>query len=232
MNIVKLEEPRALERAMTLLQQGGVVSFPTDTVYGIGASIAHPEALSRIYEMKGREHSRPLPVLLASPSAIDIVSPGVDPRLSRLASHFWPGALTVIVPARLGLPSQLIGEGHTVGVRVPDHSIALTLAQRSGGALAVTSANLSGCAPATRPAEIPDDLGSQLDLILDGGIARLGQASTVISQSNDTLEIIREGAIPGADIQAAWDQILDEGADPPDEQRSSAVAGVTTKASA
>jgi L-threonylcarbamoyladenylate synthase len=229
MKVMKLEEPRALEHAIATLQHGGTVAFPTDTVYGIGAAINAPEALVRIYEAKGRESWRPLPVLLSSPSAISVVSPGIDQRLLKLATNFWPGALTVAVPALPNLPPQIVAPDGTVGVRVPDHSIALTLAQRSGGAIAVTSANLSGDPPATRPEEIVPELAERLDLVLDGGIARLGMASTVVSLVGDTITIIREGAIAAGTIQQVWTDIL-AGSDPQSRNSIAPAGGVLDEA--
>ncbi|HYI25917.1 MAG TPA: L-threonylcarbamoyladenylate synthase [Thermomicrobiales bacterium] len=208
MKVLRLEEPRALEHAIHTLQHGGTVAFPTDTVYGIGASLAAPDALRRIFELKGRDRRRPLPVLLSSPSAMAVVSDHVDPRLLELASEFWPGALTVAVPARAGLPAEVVAGDGTVGVRIPDHSIALTLAQRVGGALAVTSANLSGSPPAVKPDDIVPELAAGLDLVLDGGIARLGKASSVVALQGDTIAIIREEAVAAAAIESAWQGIL------------------------
>ena len=198
MKVMKLEEPRALEHAIATLQHGGTVAFPTDTVYGIGAAINAPEALVRIYEAKGRDSWRPLPVLLSSPSAISVVSPGIDHRLLNLATNFWPGALTVAVPALPNLPPQIVAPDGTVGVRVPDHSIALTLAQRSGGAIAVTSANLSGRPAARRLSEVDTEIRKGVDIVLDGGELS-GTPSTVIDltryEDGGTWEILREGAV-------------------------------------
>ncbi|MGC4190865.1 MAG: L-threonylcarbamoyladenylate synthase [Thermomicrobiales bacterium] len=204
MVLLRLEEPRALEQAIAALQRGGVIAYPTDTVYGVGASIHYPGALGRIYEIKGRKAEAPLPILLASSGDLAKVSTGVDPLLLALASRFWPGPLTVAVPAKPSLPPQVIAADSTVGVRVPAHSIALTLAQRVGGVLATTSANISGQPPATKASEISQPLRNRLDLILDGGISRNGKASTVIRLEGDTIHIIREGAIPAGTIQAAW----------------------------
>jgi L-threonylcarbamoyladenylate synthase len=204
MPLLRLEEPRALEQAIAVLQHGGVIAYPTDTVYGIGASLQFPDALDRIYAIKGRRADAPLPVLLASSEDLAKVSPGVDPRVLELASRFWPGSLTVAVPALASLPPQVIAADGTVGVRVPAHSIALTLAQRVGGAIATTSANPSGLPPATRASEVIEALGERLDLVLDGGYSRGGTASTVIRPEGDTITIIRDGAIPAETIRDAW----------------------------
>ncbi|MGC4107528.1 MAG: L-threonylcarbamoyladenylate synthase [Thermomicrobiales bacterium] len=204
MVMLRLEEPRALEQAITALQHGGIVAYPTDTVYGIGASIHYPGTLSRIYEIKGRKADASLPILLASSGDLAKASTGVDPLLLSLASRFWPGSLTVAVPAKPSLPPQVIAADGTVGVRVPAHSVALTLAQRVGGVLATTSANISGQPPATKADEIGTTLRNRLDVILDGGISRNGRASTVIRLEGDTIHIIREGAISAETIQSAW----------------------------
>lgn len=208
MIFLRLEEPRALEQAIASLQKGGVVAYPTDTVYGLGASLHYPGSLRRVFEIKGRSREKTLPVLLASSADLATVSTGIDPRLLALASRFWPGPLTVAVPARSSLPAEVIAEDGTVGVRVPAHSVALTLAQRCGGALATTSANMSGYAPARRANEIGEPIRSLVDLVLDGGIARGGTASTVVRQEGATIVIIREGAIASTHIQSAWQDIL------------------------
>lgn len=204
MKLLTLEEPRALEQAISAMQHGGVVAFPTDTVYGIGASLAHPDALERIFKVKQRDRDRTLPLLLSSAEELDKVTEFVEPALLRLASAFWPGPLTVALPARRSLPPYVVAADNTVGVRVPDHSVALTLAQRCGGAIAVTSANLSGQLPARRPEEIDPALADELDLILDGGIAKGALASTVIRLEGATISVIREGAISTPAIEAAW----------------------------
>lgn len=204
MKLLTLEEPRALEQAIATMQRGGVVAFPTDTVYGIGASLAHPAALERIFRIKHRNQDRTLPLLVASPADLAQVTAEVDPLLLRLASAFWPGPLTIALPARRDLPGFVVAPDGTAGVRVPDHSVALTLAKRCGGAIAVTSANVSGQAPARRPEEIDPALAAELDLILDGGIARGHLASTVIRLEGATIVTLREGAIPRSAIESTW----------------------------
>lgn len=209
MKLLTLEGPRALEQAASAMQHGGIIAFPTDTVYGIGASLAHPTALRRIFEVKGRERQRTLPVLLASPADLFRVTPAVDPDLLTLARHFWPGPLTIAVPALTSLPEEVVAGDNSVGVRVPDHSVALTMASRCGGAIAATSANLSGQQPACRAEDIDPDLAEQLDLILDGGLAPCGLASTVVRREGATIFVVREGAVPASTIQTIWDAIRD-----------------------
>lgn len=207
MAFLSLEDRRALETAIQAIQQGGVVAFPTDTVYGIGASLRHEAALARIYDIKGRHPDKPLPVLIARPDLIADISTEPDADLLQLASRFWPGPLTVVLPANPSLPTEVTAPDGTVGVRVPDHSIALTIAQHNGGAIATTSANLSGEPPTSRAEDVRDSLGDRVDIILDGGIAPGGSASTVIRRDGDTITVIREGAISNDTIQKVWSEI-------------------------
>ena len=207
MAYLSLEDKRALEIAISMVQQGGVIAFPTDTVYGIGGSLSHPGALTRIYDIKGRSHEKPLPVLVSQPEVIDTLTDEPDPELLRLASHFWPGPLTIVLKAGDSLPAEVIAPDGTFGVRIPDHSIALTIAQHNGGAIAASSANRSGDPPACRAEEILEALGGEIDVILDGGIAPQSLASTVIRRDGDTITVIREGAISGETIRQAWNDM-------------------------
>ena len=204
MSYLSLEAPRALETAIASVQHGGVIAFPTDTVYGIGASLAHEAALARIYDIKGRPADKPLPILVAHPGEIARLAVDADAALLRLAEQFWPGPLTVVVKGRPDLPAEVKAPDGTIGVRVPDHSVALTIAQRCGGAIATTSANRSGQPPACTAEEIREQLGAAVDVILDGGIAPCGLPSTVIRREGDTIAILREGAIAPSRIQEAW----------------------------
>lgn len=207
MAFLSLEDGRALETAIQSMQHGGVVVFPTDTVYGVGASLKHGAALARIFDVKGRQPDKSLPILISRPEMIATLTENPDEDLLRLASRFWPGPLTVVLPAKATLPPEVKAPDGTVGVRVPDHSIALTIAQHNGGAIAATSANLSGQPPARRAEEVRASLGDRVDVILDGGIAPGGLASTVIRRDGDTISVIREGAISNDTIQQAWSEI-------------------------
>ncbi|MCO5225311.1 MAG: L-threonylcarbamoyladenylate synthase [Thermomicrobiales bacterium] len=204
MSYLSLEEGRALEEAIITLSRGGIVAFPTDTVYGIGASLEHPAALQRIYDLKGRLPDKPLPILIARAEVIDDLSPDVDERLIDLAQRFWPGALTVVLPAADHLPAEVKAPDNTIGVRLPNHSIPLTIAECLGGAVATTSANLSGQAAALSAAEIKESFGSKLDLVLDGGFSPQENPSTVIRVVDGEIVVLREGAISADELRAAW----------------------------
>lgn len=224
MTFLSLEDGRALETAIASMQQGGVIAFPTDTVYGIGASLRHREALERVYEIKGRSHDKPLPILISRPDVIATLTDTPDPELLQLASQFWPGPLTIILKANRTLPPEVVAPDGTFGVRVPDHSIALTIAQHNGGAIATSSANRSGMPAACRAEEILAALGDEIDVILDGGIAPQSIASTVIRREGDTITFVREGAIPRDTIQKAW-MALREGKSAPLDIANETTAG-------
>ena len=204
--------PRAIEWTAERLVTGGVVAFPTDTVYAVAASLAHPAALRRIFALKGRPADRPLPVLLASPAALDRVALAIDPRVTALLARYWPGPLTAVVPARAGMPPEVLGPDGTVGARVPNHPLALELLERAGGAVAATSANRTGDPPARTGDEVAETLGDALDVLLDGGLTPGGVPSTVATFQGDDLRILREGAIPHEHLAAAWREILAAGA--------------------
>jgi L-threonylcarbamoyladenylate synthase len=212
--LLSLEAPRALEETIHVVQHGGVVAFPTDTVYGIGASLRFPEALDRIYEIKGRDTDKPLPVLLSSIDRIGIVAEMPEPRVLELIRRFWPGGLTVALPARPGVPPQVVAPDGTVGVRVPDHSIALAICERAGGALATTSANRSGQRPACGPGEIEAQLDGAIDLVLHGGYTPCGESSTVIRVDDARIAVIRAGSIATSTIEQAWQEICAAGGSP------------------
>ncbi len=210
MRTLSLEAPRALEETIHTVQHGGVIAFPTDTVFGLGASLRFPDALDRIFAIKGRDHTKSLPVLLSSIDRIALVSPMPSESILRLLREFWPGGLTVVLPALPGLPPQVVAPDGTVGVRVPDHSIALTLCERAGGALATTSANRSGDAPACSARDVARQLDDRIDIVLDGGFAPCGEASTVIRVDDARISVIRAGSIAPERIDQMWSRITAE----------------------
>ena len=203
--IISSSSARAVEWAAEEIANGGVVAIPTDTVYGVAASLAHLDAIERIYTIKARPANQPLPVLVSSVGALDHVISAVSPRVLMLLNEFWPGPLTVVMPSDRNLPAAVLGPGGTVGVRIPNHPLAIEVINKAGGIVACTSANRSAGAPALTAGEVEATIGSELDLILDGGIAPGGRASTVVSIRGETLAILREGPVEESELQAAWD---------------------------
>jgi L-threonylcarbamoyladenylate synthase len=208
-NVLDAAAPHAIEWVAQTILEGGVVALPTDTVYGIAASVANDAALARIYEIKGRDASQPLPILVDSPDVLERLSPGIDPRVALLLDRFWPGPLTVAIPARPGLARPLIGPGETVGVRMPNHPLALEIIGKVGGMIACTSANYSGEPPASTAAEVVATVGPALDVTLDGGNTPGGIPSTVIAIRDGQPVVLREGAIAAEEIATAWQDLAD-----------------------
>ena len=186
-------DPHALQLALEALQGGGLVAFPTDTVYGLGAMIQIPESIQALYTVKGREAAKAIPILISSPDELGRIALAVSPMAMRLAERFWPGPLTLVVPKHPSLPAELSSQA-TIGVRMPDHPIALALL-RVTGPLAVTSANRSGEASAITAPEVVEQLGGQIGLVLDGGQTPGGVSLTVVDCSGHTPVILRQGPI-------------------------------------
>ena len=200
MEIVEASEEN-IRKAAVIIRLGGVVIYPTDTVYGLGCDPANVDATRRICEIKGRA-DKPLPLACSDlETARRIVE--FNPIAERLAERFWPGPLTMVLPARVDYPIWVTHGARTLGVRVPDHQVARRLAKLSGGVIVSTSANKSGDPPPKTAQEAAEQIGEEVDLILDAGPAPLRQPSTVIDLSGDELWIIRPGPIRAEDIKRA-----------------------------
>ena len=197
--VLPAESAGALERALIVLKAGGLVAFPTDTVYGLGALAFDDEAVKSIYRAKDRALEKAIPILLADPGDLEIVASVVPEMAQRLSAHFWPGPLTLIVPKIHKLPES-VSDSDTVGVRVPNLALARALL-RAAGPMAVTSANTSGRRSPTSPEEVLHELDSRIPLILDGGRTGGGIASTVVDCTGTEPVILRAGPISLADIQ-------------------------------
>jgi L-threonylcarbamoyladenylate synthase len=206
-NLLPANGPGAIEWAAERLLEGGVIAFPTDTVYGLAASLAHPGALERIYRIKGRDEDKPLPVLVASSEAAQDVTDGLTEEQRLLLDRYWPGPLTIVVRAHMTLPERVRALDGTVGLRSPNHPLALEIILRAGGAIACTSANRSGSPVSVTAAEVAAALGDDVDLILDGGAAPVGVASTVIGFHEDELRIYRAGPIAFEHLTATWAEL-------------------------
>lgn len=191
----------ALVQAQQRLRSGGVVAFPTDTVYGVGARVDDAGAIAQLYRVKERELAKAIPVLVGDPVDLAQVAVQAGGYAARLAACFWPGPLTLVVPRNPVLP-PVLGAEPTVGVRMPAHPLALALLRRTGP-LAVTSANLSGQPNATTAGEVAAQLAGRIDLILDGGTTPGGVPSTVVDCTGTELRVLRVGPISTADLEAA-----------------------------
>ena len=193
----------SIRRAVACLQSGGVVAFPTDTLYGLGADVFNETAIERIFEIKGRSGSMALPVLLADIKDITLVARDVPDIAWALAERFLPGALSLVLKKIPSIPRLLTGGADTIAIRVPDHPIPRSLARQLKGPITGTSANRSGFPPAKTPEEIRAQLGSSVDIVIDGGPSFGSAPSTVVDVSTGIPHILREGAISHTEIEAA-----------------------------
>jgi L-threonylcarbamoyladenylate synthase len=184
----------AHRRSVAALRAGGVVIFPTETVYGIGTSVFSRTGIRRIYELKGRRGRKPLALLVHSLAAAKPLVETIPPEAERLAKRFWPGPLTLVLKAS-SLGRLVTGGLATIGVRIPDHPVALGLLRAMGVPLATTSVNRSGQKPAVSGIQAAKLFGKKVDYLIDGGICRVKTASSVIDLSHYPFMVIREGAI-------------------------------------
>jgi len=192
--VLSAKDPGARREAGQLLRSGGIVAFPTETVYGLGANAFDPEAVARVFAVKARPSLDPLIVHLADASDADRVARADDPRVARLAARFWPGPLTLVLPRRPGVPDIVTAGLDTVAIRVPDHEDALALLREAGTPLAAPSANPFGYVSPTTARHVADLLGDSVDLVLDGGPCRVGVESTVLSLVGPAV-ILRPGGV-------------------------------------
>ena len=183
----------SIPRAITILRAGGLVAFPTDTVYGVGSLAFNGPAVESIYAAKDRPVEKAIPILLSSVEELDKVARRVPPMARRLAVMFWPGPLTMIIPKAASLPEQVSGTAN-VAVRVPDHPAALRLLAKTGP-MAVTSANLSGQPSPDTAEEVMKQLNGRIPLILDGGRTPGGTPSTLVDCTSREPKILREGPV-------------------------------------
>jgi L-threonylcarbamoyladenylate synthase len=189
-------DPRVVERAGAIVRRGGLVAFPTETVYGLGANALNEAAVRSIFAAKRRALDDPLIVHLASPDDLPTVVLDVPPTARVLAERFWPGPLTLVLPKRSVVPDVATAGLATVAVRVPSHPVAQALLHAAGVPIAAPSANLFTRASATTAQHVVEDLGERVDLIVDGGPAPHGIESTVVAVTGGEVRLLRPGATP------------------------------------
>ena len=192
-------DPALLQRAVDILRKGGLVAYPTDTVYGLAALATDARAVQKLFEAKKREPDRAVPLLIASPPDLAFVASDVPDVARQLIDAFWPGALTLVLRKASDFHSPAVGE--TVAVRVPDHPVPRELARLLGEPITGTSANVSGGAEPRSADEARSQLGDAVDLIIDCGRCPGGQPSTVVDCTVDPPRIVREGALRREELE-------------------------------
>ncbi len=197
-----LKENQVVEAAK-IIQNGGLVAFPTETVYGLGADALNAEAVAKVYEAKGRPSDNPMIVHIARASDIGQLTPRLSADIVSLIENFWPGPLTLVVKRKEGVPDRTTGGLDTVGVRMPDSKLALDLINHAGCPIAAPSANLSGKPSPTRVQDVIEDLNGKVEAILEGPDCRVGIESTVLDVTGDVPTILRPGVITAEHIEAA-----------------------------
>jgi L-threonylcarbamoyladenylate synthase len=196
--VLNSEYPNALQHALDVLKHGGIVAFPTDTVYGLATLPTLVESIESLYIIKDRNREKAIAILMSSYAELSGVTSSTSPLAMRLAETFWPGPLTLILPRHPALP-DLLASNHTIGVRVPNHPVALGLLKLTGP-LAVTSANLSGQENACTAAEVLRQLKGRFHLLIDGGETPGGVPSTVVDCTGSKPIVLREGPISEHEI--------------------------------
>jgi L-threonylcarbamoyladenylate synthase len=191
--LLAINDPKALATAIDILTRGGMVAFPTDTVYGLGALAFNEQAVSRISDVKGRGAGKPIAIFISDISQLKSVAAGVSSNCEKLARRFWPGPLTIVLPRHASIPDA-VTPMNTVGVRIPSFAPTLELLKLTGP-LAVTSANMSGKNSSSTARGVQAQLDGKIPLILDGGVTPGGTPSTIVDCSMKSPVIVREGPI-------------------------------------
>lgn len=206
------EEERDIIRAGKILKEGGLVAFPTETVYGLGGNALDPEASRKIYGAKGRPSDNPLIVHIADREDLDKIVKTVPEQAKILAEHFWPGPLTMILQKSDIVPYETTGGLESVAVRMPEHPVALKLIRAGGGYIAAPSANTSGRPSPTTAEHVKEDLSGKIEMILDGGPVGIGIESTIVDLTESVPTVLRPGYITLDDLSSLLGEVrMDKG---------------------
>jgi L-threonylcarbamoyladenylate synthase len=204
----RMDDAGDIEQAARALRAGGLVAFPTETVYGLGADAENPRAVERIFVVKKRPSSHPLIVHIARASMLPDWAGSVPPSARALAERFWPGPLTLVLRRGPRVPLEVTGGLDTVGLRVPSHPTALALLTAFGGGVAAPSANRFGSVSPTLARHVRDDLRDDVDFVLDGGACDVGVESTIVDVSREEPSILRPGGVAREDLELALGRSL------------------------
>jgi len=187
-----------IDEAVEILRGGGVIAYPTETLYGLAADAGNEAAIGRIFTIKGRDFHNPIPLIIGDRESLSPLVSEIPGRAVGLMDAFWPGPLTLIFHAAENLSPRLTAGTGTIGIRLSSHAIARSLAHGLGGAITATSANLSGEGGMASPERVLAVLGDRIDALIDGGTTPGGPGSTILDVTRDPPVVLREGAIPAA----------------------------------
>ena len=185
-----------LKKAVAVLNDGGIVAYPTETFYGLGVKFDKENSLKKLFELKKRQEEKPMPLIIGSRASLSMIAASVNEIAESLMDKFWPGPLTLILEAKKGLSPYLTADTGRIAVRIPGESAALYLVREAGFPITATSANPSGMPPAEDAETVIKYFGEKMDMVIDGGRTAGGMPSTIADAAGESIKIVREGAIP------------------------------------
>ena len=185
-----------LRKAIEILNDGGIVAYPTETFYGLGVKFDKENSLKKLFELKKRQEEKPMPLIIGSRASMSMIAASINEIAESLMDKFWPGPLTLILEAKKGLSPYLTADTGRIAVRIPGESAALYLVREAGFPITATSANPSGMPPAEDADAVIRYFGEKIDMVIDGGRTAGGLPSTIVDAAGESIKIVREGAIP------------------------------------
>jgi len=197
-----MSENQVIHQAAEIISRGGIVAFPTETVYGLGADAFNPLAIARIFEVKKRPYFDPLIVHVADPTDVKKLVKGIPSNVKKLIERFWPGPLTIVLLKEEDIPDIVTAGLPTVAIRMPNHPMALSMIKESKCPIAAPSANPFGYLSPTTAEHVREQLGDQVDLILDGGPCPVGVESTILSFIEEEPRLLRPGGVPIEEVES------------------------------
>ena len=203
--IIKInpENPEAerIDEAVAILKRGGVIAFPTETYYGLGADARNEADIDKIFGIKGRDFTNPILVVIGDIRHLEAFAEDIPAEAHKLMDRFWPGPLTIVFRAAPSVSPKLTAGSAKIGIRLTSHPVAMEISKRLGGPVTATSANLSGAPECSSAADVLSQLAGRIDGVADGGLTPGGKGSTVVDATVSPVKVLREGVIPAAFIQ-------------------------------
>ena len=199
-------EPSVTAKAISFLKEGKVIAYPTETFYGLGVDVTNEKAIKKLYELKRRDYSLPIAILVADKPMLEEYVDKMSDSVLPLIKSFWPGPLTILFPAGRKISKTLTTNTGKIGIRISSHPVATAIVREFGRPITTTSANLSGYPPSLNTTHVKKYFKDKIDCIIDGGECEPSRGSTVIDIADDTMAIIRDGAIPADKIIKIFQQ--------------------------